>query len=277
SGVVNAAGWDPSKLNNGTVDASGGFTSEMNPARAYAGYKFTNKTTLNKLVLYSASLGTGDAGVWSGLPKSYTVMYTNDGGLSWNVAASGTNATVPNGQEPMTITFDPIVATEIRVYADELYAKVSDFNNKYLQLAEMEVWYTDNATELAADGSISAYLQTRPATDEKGALVDGYEDLRIVLVGDMEKLAGVKTATVNVTFTLTDGSTKTLTRVLGGANSQYRLYKEITAAGETYVAAEGCAIFGNVITDIPVDAYTALSIEIVDNDTSDKIYQGYAN
>ena len=276
SGVVNAEGWDPSKLNNGTVDPSGGFTSEMNPARAYAGYKFSSKTTVNKLVLYSAQLGDADIGLWSGLPKSYTVMYTNDGGLSWNVAASGTNATVPNGQEPMTITFDTIVATEIRVYADELYAKVSDFNHKYLQLAEMEVWYTDQSTELKAGDPISAYLQTRPATDKDGALVEGFEDFRIVLVGDMEKLAAVKSATVTVTFTLGGETVKTLTRVLGGANSQYSLYKSITAAGETYTAAEGSAIFGNVITDIPNGAYDALSIEIVDNaDPSNIIYQGY--
>ena len=78
------------------------------------------------------------------------------------------------------------------------------------------------------------------------------------------------------TFELAEGGTKTLTRVLGGAGNQYSLYKSITAAGETYTAAEGCAIFGNVITDIPVDAYTALTIEIVDNDDpSNIIYQAY--
>ena len=278
SGVVNAAGWDPSYLNNGNVEASGGFTSEMNPARAYAGFKFTSKTTVNKLVLYSAELGVADVGLWSGLPKSYTVEYTNDGGLSWKTACSGTNATVPVGQEPMTITFDAVVADEIRVYADELYAKVSDYNHKYLQLAEMEAWYTDASTELTAGDPITAYLQTRAAKDGEGIVVAGYSDLRVVLVGDLAALDLVGSATVTLTFSLGGDVVKTLTRQLGGADNDYTFYKSITAGSDVYTAAEGAAIFGNIITDIPDGAYDALSLTVVDNaDPANILYTGSTN
>ena len=275
SNVTNATGWDPSYLNNGNIEASGGFTSEKNPVRAYAGFKFSSKTTMNKLVLYSAQLGVEDVGLWSGLPKSYTVEYTNDGGLSWQVACSGTNATVPVGQEPMTITFDTIVATEIRLYADELYAKVSDGNQKYLQLAEMEVWYTDDSTELTAGDPITAYLQTRAATDNEGNPVDGYSDLRIVLVGDTETLATVGSATVTATFELDGETVWSFTRQLGGAENDYALYQSITAGNDVYTAAEGAAIFGNIVTDIPDGAYDALTLTIVDNANPENIlYSG---
>ena len=274
SSQITSGGWMPNALNNGIVDLEGGFTSQA-VASAWVGYEFETLVTINKLVLYSAMPLGDDLGVWSGIPKSFTVDYSVDG-LNWTTVAAVTNATVPYDQEAVTVSFEAVNAKIIRVSSTELYPKVTDGGRTYIQLAEMEAWYTENATELATNDTVSAYLQTKPATDENGAFVKGFEDLRIVLVADVAKLAEIKTATVTITFELAEGGTKTLTRVLGGAGNQYSLYKSIAAAGETYTAAEGCAIFGNVITDIPVDAYTALSIEIVDNDDpSNIIYQGY--
>ncbi|MBR2986616.1 MAG: discoidin domain-containing protein [Clostridia bacterium] len=269
--------WSPEQLNNGIVEADGGFTTGKltSTNQGFVGLEFPNPTTLNKVILTACKTNEGDIGTWSGLPKTFKLEYSPDG-LNWYLLSEVTQATVPASHAVLELSFNTVVAKFIRVNATDLYAKTSDFNEKYIQLAEMEAWYTEKSTELSTDDTVSAYLQTKPATDNDGALVKGYEDLRIVLVGNVEKLADIKSATVTVTFELTDGGTKTLTRVLGGAGNQYSLYKSITAAGEVYTAAEGCAIFGNVITDIPTDAYTALSIEIVDNDdASNVIYQGY--
>ena len=269
--------WSPEQLNNGIVEDDGGFTTGKltSTNQGYVGLEFEHPTTVNKVILNACKTNEGDIGTWSGLPKTFKLEYSPDG-LNWYLLSEVTQATVPASHAVLELSFDTVVAKFIRVNATDLYAKTSDFNEKYIQLAEMEAWYTETASELATNDTVSAYLQTKPATDENGALVKGFEDLRIVLVADVAKLAEIKTATVTITFELAEGGTKTLTRVLGGAGNQYSLYKSITAAGETYTAAEGCAIFGNVITDIPVDAYTALSIEIVDNDDpSNIIYQGY--
>ena len=274
SNQITSGGWSPNGLNNGVIDAEGGFTS-AGTATAWVGYEFDTLVTVNKLVLYSAFISDADAGVWSGIPKTFTVDYSTDG-LNWTTVATVTNAICPSHQDAVTVSFEAVNAKIIRINGLELYPKASDGGRTYIQLAEMEAWYVEDATELTTNDTVSAYLQSKPSTDTDGNTVKGYSDLRIILVGDLTKLSSVQSATVTVTFDLVDGGTKTLTRVLGGANNQYSLYRKITAAGETYVAAENCAIFGNVITNIPDGDYSAITIEIVDNDdASNVIYQGY--
>ncbi|MBR2986617.1 MAG: discoidin domain-containing protein [Clostridia bacterium] len=274
SNQITSGSWTPNALNNGIVDVEGGFTSAGTES-AWVGYEFDTLVTVNKLVLYSAAVFGDDYGVWSGIPKVFTVDYSTDG-LNWTTVATVTNPVVPEDQNALTVSFEPVNAKIIRINGTSLYPKASDGGRTYIQLAEMEAWYIEDATELSSENAISAYLQSKPATDSEGNVIVDTSDLRLVLVGNLEKLSGITSATVTVTFDLVGGGTKTLTRVLGGAGNQYSLYKSITAAGEVYTAAEGCVIFGNVITDIPNGDYTAITIEIVDNnDASNVIYQGY--
>ncbi|MBQ7365265.1 MAG: discoidin domain-containing protein [Clostridia bacterium] len=271
--------WDPSFLNNGVIEEDGGFTTgKLTSTNAgYVGYEFDHLTTVNKVILYACKTNEGDIGTWSGLLKTFKLEYSPDG-FNWYLLSEVTHATVPASNAVLELSFAAVNAKFIRINATDLYAKTSDYNEKYIQLAEMEVWYTEESSTLSTDDTVSAYLQTKPATDKDGAAVKGFEDLRIILVGNMEALSEFRSVTVTVTFELSEGGVKTLTKVLGGENSDYKLYQKITAAGETYVAAEGSAIFGNVITDIPVDAYTAIAIEITDSaDITNILYQGYAN
>lgn len=276
-GVTPAAGWDPSYLNNGILEDAG-FTTNENPATPYVGYRFEHKTKLNKIVLYSSlSNAPEDLGAWSGVPKCFTVEYTVDG-LVWNTATAVANTTPPAAHEALEIVFGEIVAKEVRINASELYPKLSDLNKKYIQLSEMEVWYTDAEATLAKPDVISTYLQTRASKDGEGNVVAGYSDLRVVLVGNLEALATVGSATVTLTFELDGVVVKTLTKQLGGADNDYIFYKSITADGEVYTAADGSAIFGNIITDIPDGAYDALSLTVVDNaDPSNILYSGSTN
>ena len=276
-GVTPADGWDPAYLNNGILE-NAGFTTNQNPTVPYVGYRFEHKTKLNKIVLYSSvSTDARDDGAWSGIPKCFTVEYTVDG-LVWNTATAVANTTPPAGHEPLEILFSEIVAKEVRIKATELYPKLSDLEKNYIQLAEMEVWYTDAKTTLAKPDSISAYLQTRAAKDGEGNVVAGYSDLRVILVGNLETLATVSSATVTLTFELDGEVVKTLTRQLGGAENDYTFYKSITADGEVYDAADGAAIFGNIITDIPDGAYHDVTLTVVDNaDPSNILYSGSTN
>lgn len=276
-GITPAAGWDPSYLNNGTLEDAG-FTTNENPAFPYVGYRFEHKTKLNKIVLYSSiSNDERDIGTWSGVPKCFTVDYTVDG-LLWKTVTAVTNTTPPAGHEAVEIVFDEIVAKEIRITASELYPKGSDSNKGYIQVSEMEVWYTDAEAELSAGDPISAYLQTRAVKDNEGNLVDGYSDLRIVLVGDFEALKAAVPLTVTVSFELDGVEVWSFSKQLGGANNAYTLYDSITADGETYTAADGAVIFGNIVTDIPDGAYSDITLTVADSaDDTNILYYGTTN
>ena len=57
---------------------------------------------------------------------------------------------------------------------------------------------------------------------------------------------------------------KSYTGKLGGADSDLTAYAAVTAGGENYFATEGCAIFGCVITDVPIGAWNEAELTIVD-------------
>ncbi len=259
--------WQPQYLNDGITDSLGGFTTAA-VGSAWVGYTFEHLTTVNKVVLYSAGVTGDDIGVWSGIPKSFSVEYTVDG-LNWTTVATVTNTTVPEG--PVTVSFDAVNVKTIRVNSSDLYPKATDGGRTYVQLAEMEVWNTDASTELKATGTLSAYIQTRPDAD-----VADNHDLRMVLVANHEAIKNYAYLTVTMTFDLAEGGQKSFTRTLGGANSDYELYKSITAGGEVYTAAEGNVIFGNIVTDIPNGAYTGISLSVVDQ-SGNIVYEGTTN
>ncbi len=103
------------------------------------------------------------------------------------------------------------------------------------------------------DNAFAAYLQKREG--------EGKEDLRVVLLADVAKLSEWETVEVTVTFTLANGGKKTLKGTLGGGGEDaYQLFRRVTAAGAGYRAAEGCALFGQVITGIPVGDYTGVTV-----------------
>lgn len=252
SSVINSGGWQYFNLNNGVVETEGGFTTASG-SPLWVGYEFAAPTLVNKIVLYPSAPGA-DAGVWSGLPKSFTVQYSVDN-LNWYDAATYTSETPAAGQEAVTVTFDTVTAKCLRIYTTEPWPKTSDGDRTYIQVSEMEVWY-----ELSSGEELFApFYQVKENSDASK------HDLRIVLVTNLEKLQGITSAGVEIVFTLAEGGTKTITNTLGNNASDYKLYKTVTAAGEAYRAAEGYALFGSVITNIPDGAYTAIAITITDN------------
>ena len=87
-------------------------------------------------------------------------------------------------------------------------------------------------------------------------------DLRIVVAMSENKLSDISAGMkMKITFTLEDGSSKAFDGVFG---EDYLLYRSVNAGGDSYDAIDGCALFGCVVTDIPDGAYTAVSIQIID-------------
>lgn len=255
SSVIGSNSWAPTNLNNGVVETDGGFTTAVETT-LWVGYEFAAPTLVNKVVLYAAN-PLDDVDLWSGIPMSYKIQYSLDN-LNWYDAASCFTADPVPGQEAVTVTFSPVEAKYLRIWTNEPWPKPSDGGRTYIQLAEMEVWL-DPASLTAGDNAFAAFYQVKENSDASK------QDLRILLVANMKKLSTVQTATVKVTFTLADGTTKTLTKKLAVENSDYELYKTITAAGDSYTAADGYALFGDVITNIPDGAYTAIDLTVTDD------------
>ncbi len=250
--------WTAVKLNNGEIEADGGFSTPVGGTPPmYCGIAFEHLTAVNRVVLYSASTNT-DEGVWSGIPRSFKIQYSTDN-LNWYDAAAKTCEEPVSGQNALTVTFETVEAKYIRIWTDDPWPKVSDADRVYIQLAEMEVWY-DDSTTLSSEDAFSAYYQVREGDSE--------HDLRVLLVANVNKLPRVESVTVKVVFDLVGGGTKTITGVLGGESSNYTLYRQVTAAGAVYTAAEGCAIFGHVVTGIPDGAYSNVTVTITETDTS---------
>jgi len=102
--------------------------------------------------------------------------------------------------------------------------------------------------------------------------------MRIVIVANEEKLSKISsTAKVTVTFVLESGAEVYLENTLGGADSDYGLYRKVTADGDEYVAAEGYCLFGNIVTNIPNGAYTSIALTIVDNVTGEELISVTSN
>ena len=248
--------WQEGFLNNGIVETNGGFTTNMGSDVQWVGFEFPHPTTLNKLVLYPAYSGDPADTEWSGIPRTFKVQYSNDN-MNWETIAFGSAPADATSQTPITVTFETVVAKYIRIWSDDIYGKPSDTGGaKRVQMAEMEAWYEPD--KLAASDKFAAYLQ------EKDSDTAGCKDLRVILVANLKNLSDCAAAEVKITFTLAEGGSKTLVKTLGGTSSDYTLYRSITAGEDRYTAAEGCGIFGNIITGIPVGAYTGITVTVTD-------------
>ncbi len=129
--------WALENLNNGIIEEDGGFTTTEGPS-AFVGVNLAAKTKFNRLVLYPANpVDERDAGNWSGVPHSFTVEVSDDN-ISWRKVQTVTIKDVPNGQEPVTVSFPTQAAAYVRINTADLYPKPSDSDKTYIQLAEFE-------------------------------------------------------------------------------------------------------------------------------------------
>ena len=110
-------------------------------------------------------------------------------------------------------------------------------------------------TTLDTEDMFKAYVSTR----EDGAK----HALRFVIVTN--GTCDAVSVTVSIKFkSFEDKVIKSYQGKLGGTNSDLTLYEAVLAGGETYFAAKGCALFGCVITDVPIGAWGTLELTITD-------------
>ena len=116
---------------------------------------------------------------------------------------------------------------------------------------------SDGSLSVSNNEPISLFSQTRPTA--------AGHDLRIILLADMAKMGSYEELEVTISFyDAKDALIKAWTGKLSDTDSDYTLFKSIVADNETYTADEGCALFGNVIADIPNGAYSYFTVDVTD-------------
>lgn len=108
-------------------------------------------------------------------------------------------------------------------------------------------------TNPLATDEIAAYFQTAAESDTTNKV-------RVVFVVDQAFLQAEGELDVTIVFTLKDDTTKTKSGEISTAKQDFELFKSVTADNLVYTAAEGDAIFGAVITGVPMADVATITV-----------------
>ena len=96
-------------------------------------------------------------------------------------------------------------------------------------------------------------------------------DLRFVLAADLQALATYAKSELYLDITFVDADGAFVKSLRKSVFKDLVLYASVTAAGNTYTAAEGVVLFGAVITDAPGDAWATATVTLL---TDEIVAQG---
>lgn len=192
------------------------------------------------------------------LPESIEILGSSDGDTFTTLAT----VSCPDHYGPITVQLPESVSLSVLCLS-------MIRTDHHVQLSEVEA-FCDGAAAPDPDtpDPDSNRLSTAKTFDvvyQTRKTEAGKEDVRIVLVTNLEKLKEISSpVTVTVTFTLTSGAYVDYSATLASSGGDYRLYRSLTAAGETFTAGEGCALFGDVILGVPEGIYSAITVTVTD-------------
>ncbi|MGM9637488.1 MAG: GDSL-type esterase/lipase family protein [Eubacteriales bacterium] len=115
--------------------------------------------------------------------------------------------------------------------------------------------YIDSESNAITTTYHTAFVQNRLGSEE------GKFDLRILVVSDANEVQNGYT--YELVFRQEDKDDWTVTRTIG---VDMKLYQSATAAGQVYTAAEGCLLYGVVVTDIPENGFDTFTLTLKDAD-----------
>ncbi|MBQ4121248.1 MAG: hypothetical protein IJD35_04455 [Clostridia bacterium] len=161
--------------------------------------------------------------------------------------ASGTmKGTITLGKDTVA-TADPFLAKDIAGNAnlDSCVYNVSAFSNGKIEKG------SSNAYTIDSD-DFSAFVSAR-------AGAEGTTDYRFIIAADIKKFAEYDNVDMILTFTKGGEVVASATKDI---LTELDIYRSATAAGNTYVAADGCLLFGLVVTGVPADAWDTVTVTL---------------
>ena len=127
------------------------------------------------------------------------------------------------------------------------------------------------ANQLPATDSnkVNGYYQTAPGTTNGNNMRFLFTaDDETLSAGEEDENALFQTGTAIISFMKGDSKVKSLTMGL----SEFTFFRSVFADGDLYEAEDGEAVFGIVISNVPVFAWTDIEIQILSSDETDKYY-----
>lgn len=105
----------------------------------------------------------------------------------------------------------------------------------------------------------SAYISSRIDTNS--------HDIRFVLAADKDALTACESLMVNVEFDTASGKKSGSYTLDAEGREDFKLYYRVTGGGKTYEAIPNQALFGIMITDIPQNAWSRVTLTVTDGAT----------
>ena len=103
----------------------------------------------------------------------------------------------------------------------------------------------------------SAFISAREGIEA------GKTDYRFIVAADVDAFDALKNPELVLTFVKNGETVKTLTK---NVVADLEVYASATAAGITYVTAEGALLTGVVVTDVPAEAWDTVTVTLVDDE-----------
>lgn len=135
------------------------------------------------------------------------------------------------------------------VNADEASDTVTPFSNGTITEGD------DGAFTLATE-DFSAFVSARAGAKNT-------TDYRIIVVADIEKFVARYDIDFSLSFEKNGEVVKSETR---NVYTNLDFYSSATAARNTYIAADGCLLFGLVVKEVPAGAWDTVTISLIDGD-----------
>lgn len=142
------------------------------------------------------------------------------------------------------------------------YASAAEVESAYQTLLEAYESLVSLIGSVASD--FSAYLSTR--------MRQSSHDIRFVLAADIEALKACDGLTVTVVFDTAEGKKSADYMLNAEGTKGFKLYYRVTGGGKTYEAIPNQALFGIMVTDIPQNAWTQVTLTVTDGSTV--LYEG---
>ena len=110
--------------------------------------------------------------------------------------------------------------------------------------------YEAQVLTLTDENKPAAYLQWTAAD------AGGRQKVRAIICADERYLQEIEDIAITLTFTLTDGETRTAVVPM----SQLTAFRSVYAANQLCAAADGCVLLGVVVSNVPAGGWSSASL-----------------
>ena len=192
---------------------------------------------------------------------SYNNFYTSEAD-----AANGNMLTEVEGKTNTKVETSELLAklTEVAIEESAVQFVADTYgiygNTPVLSWQIVDSTKGDAFSEGSLEGNTVSTTGITGYVSSRQGMAEGTSDLRFILAVDLEAAKGYEYIDVTVEFCDAFGIVKSFTLTF----EELSFYLTANAAGETYTAADGDALFGVVITDVPNGAwsYAVLSVAV---------------